>query len=291
VRLSVVSLVLAGCAAPVAVAPAPVGHTREEWGACADSSCCDAIQQRLGAARAAQDDHTADEEVQRLALACPERTAGLFDRWSDEDMKRCPKELTRAAAIGVEYDIHVATADVLLWAAVYFDRARYGLYRDSDARELVMTFDVRSGAGPTQGRVVRVEKRQPAALAPGDWGTVLVTLARQEGPEPFRLEAVLTRQARKLVLTECPRREGTIGMGGNAPRRTAEPPAFVPPPELKNAGRSHLSARNCPKPQGGKIIHLPSLHPRRTAAALDWLRRFDYVAGSPCDLQTVEFSP
>jgi hypothetical protein len=295
-RVRAPSLALAltlACACVPRVGGAPA-YEPQDWQACGAHdvpACCAKLEERIAAARAGWDDRTTDEALEQLALACPERTKGLLGRLFDEDVKRCPEPLARIAAFLAEYEVRIAASDTILWAAVYFDRARPLRYVDSAARELVLEFHVRSGEGPSAGQLVKVRKTQPAGIVPGDHGDVLVRLVRQPGPEPFRLEAEISTKAEKIHVTACPSGEGTIGLGGLGwSVRTAEPPPFVPPREFRGAGVPDLIVRNCVTANGRTISHLSSfLHPRHVGAALDWLRRFEYAPGSPCDRQILTF--
>src|SRR4051794_26547092 len=57
----------------------PRAYAPNDWGSCADRAdpCCSSLAQ-TEAARAKGDDRTADEQLERLALICPERTKGVL---------------------------------------------------------------------------------------------------------------------------------------------------------------------------------------------------------------------
>jgi hypothetical protein len=298
--LFVAACSLVACTPVRAVGPMsyPAGYTRDDWEACPNrgaSTCCEAIEQRLAQARGRQDDRIADQELERLALNCPDRTKGVFGGWANEDERRCPADLLKTAQLSQSYTLRVSTEDRIFWTAIYFDRARPPwLYVASDARELVVEMHVLSGEAPTAGKLFKLRKTQPLALAPGDAGEVRVKLVRQPGPDPFLLDAEISAQPKKVRFTQCPPPEGTVGLGCcTTPARLVVPPSFDPPRELREAGLPGGRGTSCEARSGDRVIHLSTGqdHPRRVGAALDWLRRFEYEPGSrpTCDTLTIDF--
>jgi hypothetical protein len=292
------------CVEPLAIGPRVVGpisppraYVPDDWGSCADATdpCCTSIAQ-LDAARARGDDKTADEQLERLALACPERTKGVLERWAVEDRARCPEDLAATTQFYSDYRIHIAREDRLVWVATYFDRARPRWFAPAGARELVVEVEIVSGEPPDAGKLVRLRDTQPLALTPGDAGRILIELERQPGPEPFRLGAQLELRPQKVHFTRCPPHEGTIGLGGRSARYpSVVPPPFDPPRELRAAGAPWGRGEICDRSQRGTTIYLiggGAGHPRRKGASLDWLRRFEYEpwAGGTCESVDLDFT-
>jgi hypothetical protein len=272
------------CGAPRVIGPSspPRVYAPDDWGPCADAAdpCCVSVAQ-MDAARGRGDDRTADEQLERLALNCPERTKGVLARWAKEDRVRCPQDLAATIQFGRDYRIRISPADRIVWAATYFDRTRPRWYAPSGARELVVEVDVVSGEPPDVGKPIRLRDTQPLALGPGEKGTIVVELARQPGPAPFRLDVQLESKPEKLGFTVCPRREGTVGLGRFARESTrtpsVAPPPFEPPHELRDAGAPWGRGATCDRSERGSTVYLIGIeHPRRAGAALDWLRRFEY---------------
>src|SRR5204863_3097089 len=122
------------------------------------------------------------------SLTCPVRRAGALDPRAD----RGPGLRGGGAMLTVSYQIRIAPEDRLYWAAVYLDGKGRTQYAAPGAHQIAIEVHVVSGAGPSRGKLFKLQQSQPLAVPAGGWAGTMVKLARDDGAQPFRLEVTTT---------------------------------------------------------------------------------------------------
>jgi hypothetical protein len=251
-RLPPLALLLA-CASPGAAGSgAPACELRDE----------------LRAARERGDDRAADLLVERLTTTCPESTRGMLAHGGAAD--RAPLPGPRLARLRHHWQLRIGAQDRLVWAAAYLDGTR-GTEAAPGPHQLEIEARVSSG-----GQSATLRRSLSLDLPAGI--TQLLIGVSSASPEPFRLEVIplLPSGGSRLVS----RGPGPCA----APRRVSAPP-FTPPAGWLDSGAPAIlvksCARSCAEPRRTEVDSGGELpHPRLLAAAVDWLKHFQYQ--TPC---------